>query len=354
MRCSGPGAGSPPPGPAARRLGLPCAPLSGGLLGLALLACLAGEAEAARIGALAPSSLAEQVRALLRLEDPVLRIALGGGALLGANCGLLGGFLLLRRLSLMGDTLGHAALPGVALAYMFVGHKAVAPLLLGAAMAGLAGAAAVWAIPRVTHLKEDTAMGLVLSSFFGAGLVLISILQKRGAASASGLDRFLLGQAAALGGEDLAALLGSLLVSGLAVAALYKELEVATFDPLFARSLGLPVGALHATLMGLVILALVVALPAVGAVLVAAMLVLPAATAHLLADRMAPYLALSALLGASAGIAGAAVSSLGSGLPTGPLMVLAGGGLFLLAWLFSPTHGQAVRRLRRWRGGGGP
>lgn len=316
-----------------------------GLTALAVLA-LAGPARAAKIGEIVDTSWIDQAARFMTLSDPSVRYGLGGALLLGLTCGLLGGFLVLRRLSLMGDTLGHAVLPGVMAAYMVTGVKAVGPLLLGAAITGFLGAASVWVLTRYSRLKEDTAMGLVLSSFFGAGIVLLTMIQKQGSGNQSGLDKFLFGQAAALGPGDLQVMAVSAVLTLLLVGLLFKELVVTAFDPGFATSIGVRADGMHILLMGLVTFAIVSSIHAVGVVLVAAMLILPAATAHLLTDRMVPYLVLSAGIGMISGAAGAFFSFLGASLPTGPCMVLTGGILFGLAWAFGPSHGRLSQILR--------
>src|SRR5690606_9268073 len=116
---------------------------------------LSAPARAAKIGEVVDTTWTEQAQRFLQFQDPSVQYGLTGAVLLGLTCGLLGGFIVLRRLSLMGDTLGHAVLPGVALAYLVVGVKAVGPLLLGAALAGMAGVAVVWLIARYSRIKED-------------------------------------------------------------------------------------------------------------------------------------------------------------------------------------------------------
>ncbi|MEW6279121.1 MAG: iron chelate uptake ABC transporter family permease subunit, partial [Candidatus Eremiobacterota bacterium] len=253
----------------------------------------------------------------------------------------------LRGMALMGDTLGHAVLPGVGAAFLLTGQKAMLPLMAGAAAAGMLGTASVWAIRRFSRLKEDSAMGLVLTSFFGLGIVLLTVIQKSGSGSQSGLDHFLFGQAAALGPDDLAVLGAVAAVCVVTVAVYFKELTVTSFDPIFAASIGLKVGRFNALLMGLTTLAVVAAIPAVGVVLVSAMLVTPAAAAQLVSRRMGPMLLMSAGLGMGAGAVGALFSFLAQGMPTGPCMVLAASVFFLAAYLFSPDRGLLARAWRR-------
>lgn len=310
---------------------------------------VASPAWCVRIGELDTSNLSQQLLRFLALSDPSLRYALAGSALLGFSCGLLGAFVLLRRMAMMGDTLGHSVLPGVVFAFALTGEKDVPLLLLGACLAGLAATVSVSALERLTPLKTDACMGLVLSCYFALGIVGLTKLSKSGLANQSGLDKFLFGQAAALGPGDLWAMAGSALLAAALVGLAYKELLVVAFDPGFAQSLGLRVQLVHGLLMGVVTITLVTALQAVGAVLVSAMLVTPAATAYLLTDRLKPLLLYSVLVGIGSGLFGTFLSFMGSSLPTGPCMVLSASSAFAAAWFLSPRHGWLARQWRQLR-----
>lgn len=290
-----------------------------------------------------------QVERFLSFRDPAVRYAVFGAVFLGVSCGLLGGFLVVRRLALVGDTLSHAVLPGVAGGFLWGQTKDPVAILVGAVAAGLLGTLVVNWIRRGTRLKEDAALGLVLAGFYAVGICLVTMIQRLSTGNKGGIDQFLFGQAAALGGEDVV-LMGAVAAGCvLVVAACYKELLVASFDPDFARAAGFPVRWIHDGLMLLLAFAVVSALQAVGVVLVSAMLVTPAAAAYLLTDRFHRLLGWSVLLGGLAGVSGCFVSFLGSNLPTGPLMVLSASGLFGMAFLFAPKHGLVLRVVRRRR-----
>jgi manganese/zinc/iron transport system permease protein len=317
---------------------------------LAALVATTGGAEAARIGELVEWSFAEQAARFFSFTDPAMRWALAGSMLLGICCGMLGSFLVVRRLALMGDALAHAVLPGVALGFLWNMSKDPVAIFLGAVAAGLLGAATVQLIRSTTRHGEDAALGFVLSSFFGAGVCLLTMIQNLPGASKAGLGGFLFGQAAALGPGDVALLgavaLGSALVLGL----FFKEFLVAGFDEGFARSAGIPVRFFQYSLLLLLSFAIVSSLQAVGVVLVSAMLVIPAAAAQLLTDRLGKMVWISALIGMAAGAAGSFFSYAGRGLPTGPLMVLAAAAVFFGALMLAPRHGLLVRFLRRRSG----
>ncbi|HKV06537.1 MAG TPA: metal ABC transporter permease, partial [Thermoanaerobaculia bacterium] len=162
-----------------------------------------------------------------------------GATLLGTLGGTLGSFALLRRQSLLGDALAHAALPGVCLAFLVTGSKSPLPLFLGALVAGLAGSLLILATVRWSRIKEDSAIGIVLSVFFGFGIVLLTYIQKLPTGNQSGLDKYLFGQAATLVKEDLQvmAVLGATVLA--TVILFYKEMKLLAFDPGFGASLGL-------------------------------------------------------------------------------------------------------------------
>ena len=271
-----------------------------------------------------------------------------GAVLLGVTCGLLGCFIVLRRQSLLGDAIGHAVLPGVCIGFLFAGTRATPVLLLGAMVAGLLAAAMIGLLQRTTKLKTGECMGVVFTGFYGLGIVLLKYIQNRGMAAQSGLDKFLFGQIVGISFSDV---IYMAVTAGLAVALVvlfWRELAVASFDESFAFSIGIPIRALHYLLTGLITVAIVISIQAVGVVLVAAMLVTPAATAYLLTDRLHRMALLSSVFGAVAGVAGAFTSMLGEDLPTGAFMVLSASALFAVAFALSPRHGVLPRLWRVW------
>jgi ABC-type Mn2+/Zn2+ transport system permease subunit/Mn-dependent DtxR family transcriptional regulator len=318
---------------------------AGGVLGFALIFAViaVGPVFGARVSDVTETTVAEQFVRFLTFRDPSLRYALIGSVLLGISCGLLGGFIVVRKMALMGDALSHAVLPGVAAGFLWNMDKDPLAILIGATIAGLLGSMMVSALTRTTRIKEDAALGLVLASFFAAGLCLQSMIQRLPTGNQSGLDKFMFGQAAALGGEDIALMsVVTVLAVGL-VGLFYKELLVTSFDEGFARASGLPVGWVHHGLMLLLAMSVVIALQAVGVVLVSAMLITPAAAAYLLTDRLHRMLGLAVLFGVLAAVMGAFFSFVGRNLPTGPLMVLGASTVFLGAFLFGPRHGVIAK-----------
>ena len=304
-------------------------------------------AHAARVSDVAATELSDQIVRFLSFRDPAVRYAVTGAVLLGLCCGVLGGFVVVRRMALVGDALSHAVLPGVALGFLWNMTKDPVAIFVGATVAGLLGTALVRAITATTRLKEDAALGLVLASFFALGACLVTMIQRLPSGNQSGVDKFLFGQAAAIGGDDVLLMGGvALLVLGLVIF-FYKELLVVSFDGAFARASGLPVAWIDRGLMLLLAFSVVIALQAVGAVLVSAMLITPAATAYLLTDRLHRLLGLAAIFGIGAGVLGAFFSFFGHNLATGPFMVLAASALFAGAFFLAPRHGVLARWWRR-------
>jgi manganese/zinc/iron transport system permease protein len=282
-------------------------------------------------------------------SDYTLRVVALGAATLGVVSGALGAFAVLRRQSLLGDAISHAALPGIVLAFVVTGAKAPLALLVGAALAGWAATLAVMAIVRTTRVKYDAALGLVLSVFFGIGLVLLTDVQKRPDAAQAGLDRFLFGQAAGLLRSDVVtmAILGLPVLA--AIALLWKELKLVAFDPAFGATLGFPMRALDLLLTALLVVAIVVGLQTVGVVLMSAMVVAPAAAARQWTDRLGTMVVLSASIGAAAGVTGALVSSRVARMPTGPTIVLCATALVVVSLLVAPNRGLAWKWVRAER-----
>lgn len=270
--------------------------------------------------------------------------------LLGVTCGVLGCFLVLRRQSLLGDAVGHAVLPGVFLGFLAAGARSTPMLLLGALIAGLAAAGLIAVLQRTTQLKSGECIGVVFTGFYAIGILLLKYIQKHPLdyPNQAGLEKFLFGQIAGIAATDVVYMAVVSAVALACVAILWRSLAVWAFDEGFATSIGLPVKAIEAVMTGLVTVAIVISIQAVGVVLVAAMLVTPAATAYLLTDRLHRMVALSAAFGATAGVTGAFASLLKADMPTGSLMVIAAGSIFGLAFLLSPRHGLLPRLSRVW------
>jgi manganese/zinc/iron transport system permease protein len=283
------------------------------------------------------------------IYDYTLRNVALGSAVLGIVSGVLGCFAVLRRQGLMGDALSHAALPGVCLAYMLTGSKSSITLMLGAAVAGVIGMLIILQIGRRTKIDAGSALGIVLTVFFGFGVVLLTVISKGNDANQAGLDKFLFGQAAALVTEQVLTMATVGGIALLIVAVLFKEFKLLSFDPEFAGTLGMKTPILGALLTGLLVAAIVIGLNTVGVILMSAMLVAPASAARQWTHSLAKMIGLSAAIGALAGISGAVVSVLEKDIPTGPAIVVILGVFVVLSLLFGSAQGMVWDWARRRR-----
>lgn len=312
----------------------------------ALLAGALPQAQAAKIGDLFDADWLEQAGRFWSLQDTAVQHALLGSILMGTCCGLLGAFFVVRKLSLAGDTLSHAVMPGIALGFLWAAGKDPWSIFIGAVLVGLLGMGVVSLLRLTPVVKEDGALGMVLSGFYAVGICLFVMIQRTEMGNKSGIDHFLFGQAAALSTRDLNLMAAVTLLVIAIIAFCYKELLVTSFDLGFAKAIGIRTGLFQGLLMLLLTFAVVVSIQAAGVVLVSALLIIPPATAYLLTDRMGPMLALSVLFGIISGVLGCFFSFLGHSLPTGPFMVVGAASLFFTALFLAPRHGILPRFAR--------
>lgn len=250
--------------------------------------------------------------------------------LVGIVCAIVGSYLMVQRLALLGDAISHSVLPGLAIAFM-IG----ADIFVGAFIAGVLSTVVITFIRTRSPIKEDAAMGIVFSAFFALGITLITIIQKDNKID---LNHFLFGNILGVTAEEVrnTAIISVVVVT--VVVLLYKELLFYTFDPLGAQAAGLPVNLLNFGLMVLIALTIVASLTAVGVILVLALLITPGATAYLLVKRLNQMMILGAAIGIVASVSGMYISYFFN-LPSGPAIVLVTSGFFTLALLFSPSQG---------------
>ena len=291
----------------------------------------------------------ELISRFFSFADHNVRSVVLGSSLLGATAGAMGCFAYLQRRSLLGDALAHAALPGVALAFLLTGEKQMIVLLAGGGLSSWLGALSVQAITAHSRIKEDTALGIVLSALFGLGILLLSVMQNSPTGNQAGLASFIFGKAAALTTQDVIAIgsIFGLLVLILAFA--FKRLGAVVFDHGFARSIGLPVRFLQIAITSLIVAAVVVGLQAVGVVLISALLIAPAASARQWTNTFGTMILLAAMFGMIAGIGGALVSFLAPAMPTGPWVVVVISLIFLFSVLISPRRGIVTSLARSIR-----
>ncbi|KAB2333605.1 metal ABC transporter permease [Bacillus mesophilum] len=267
--------------------------------------------------------------------------------LLGIASGVLGSIALLRKQSLIGDAVAHAALPGICIAFMLTGEKSLLALLIGATITGLLAAYCIQFVISNSIIKEDTAICLILSVFFGFGIVLLTKVTQSPAGNKSGLSDFIFGQAASLVGSDVKMMAITAAALIVITALIFKELKVLTFDPEFAKGLGLPAGFLNLVFLSLLVAVIVIGIQAVGVILMAALLITPAVAARYWTDSLGKMIVISGIFGAISGVAGTLISTLGEGLATGPFIVVTATALFLFSMFFAPGRGIVTKVIKR-------
>lgn len=282
----------------------------------------------------------------LVFTDYTLRTITLGTAVLGAICGMLGSFAVLRKQSLLGDAISHAALPGIALAFLLTGAKDSTVLLLGALVSGLVGTFWIRGIITKTHLKSDTALGLILSLFFGFGMLLLTFIQKQPNANQAGLDKYLFGQAATLLESDVKVMVMVTSISLLVLLLFWKEFKLLLFDADYTKTLGFNVKFIDMLITFFIVLAIVLGLQTVGVVLISALLLAPSAAARQWTNSLGTMVFLAAVFGAFSGVLGTAISATQGNLSTGPVIVLVAAAFVLMSFVFAPGRGLLFRQLR--------
>lgn len=277
--------------------------------------------------------------------DPNTQWILLGTMLLGLSSGVIGSFAYLRKQSLMGDALSHAALPGVCIAFMLTGTKSIFFFLIGAIVSGVIATFMIGYITRNSRIKQDSALGIILTVFFGFGIVLLTQIQHSDSGNQSGLDKFLFGQAASMVQSDVYTMtVISVILVALSIL-FFKEFKLLSFDPGFAKGIGLPILMLDQFIMLLIVTAVVVGIQAVGVVLMAALLITPAVAARYWTEKLHIMVVLSGLFGALSGFAGTMISTMANNLPTGPLIVLSATTIFVISVIFAPRRGVIAKSM---------
>jgi manganese/zinc/iron transport system permease protein len=286
--------------------------------------------------------------ALLLRSGPNATLVTLGATLLGLSAGAAGTFLVLRKRALVADAMAHATLPGVALAFLLMvalggEGRALSGLMLGSALTALLGLLAVDRLSTRTRLPEDAAIGAVLSVFFGAGLVLLTVIQTLSAGQQAGLEGFLLGSTAGMLRADALTVAAGGVLAGAVTWAIRRPMTLVAFDEGYATASGINVARIDRVAMLLVLFVTVAGLRIVGLVLIVALLIIPAVTARFWTDRVSRLLLLAAAVGGVSGWIGTALSAAAPGLPAGPLVVLTAAALFALSLLLAPRRGALAR-----------
>lgn len=276
---------------------------------------------------------------VLLLNDYTFQIVALGTGFLGLLSGVIGTFATLRKESLLGDALSHAALPGIGIAFLLIQRKELSLLLLGAMIAGLLATLIIQVMSRKTVVKLDSALSLVLSSFFGLGLVILTAIQNNPNARQAGLSNFIFGQASAMLRRDvqLIAIVGAIML--LLVVLFWKEFKVFTFDPMFARTLGFSGKITETLLSTMIVITIILGLESVGVILISALLIGPSVAARQWTDRLSLVMVIAGMIGFVSGVTGTFISSLAARIPTGPTIVVVVSFFVFFSLFFSPKRG---------------
>ena len=265
---------------------------------------------------------------------------------LGIAAGAIGCLAYWKRQNLMSDALSHAALPGVVIAFLLWGEKNLLVLVIGAGITALIGALFIQWITTSSRITEDSAMGMILSVFYGLGIMLLTIANRLPGGNQSGLDTFIYGQAAAMVRSDVITMFVLALLVLLVVFISFKEWMLFLFDKESAKGLGLSIQGMNTFYTIVLVITIVIGIQAVGVILMAALLIIPAVSARYWTQSFRTMVALSAVFGGLSGVLGTLVSTLGSGLPTGPFIVVIGAGFFVISLVFGKEKGLLIHYLQ--------
>jgi len=295
-----------------------------------------------------------QLMRIVRLEDYNTRMVFLGTATFSSLGGMVGTFLLLRKRSLMSDTISHATLPGVGIAFLLlygfteVG-KSLPLLLLGAGISSLLGVGLIQFVRRWSRLKDDVAMAIVLSFFFGVGITLLTLIQQLPTGNAAGLEQFIYGKASAMTAGDATFIFIAALLTTLVCGLFYKELALLCFDRDFAKAKGLPTELLDFILLLLITVTTVIGLQAIGLLLVVAMLIIPAAAARFWTHDLSKMMWVAMGIGLISGMGGVFLSAAFPRLPAGAVIVLMASLFFLISLVFGTYRGLLLGWLNHHR-----
>ena len=291
----------------------------------------------------------EEIIRFFSFTDPNVRFVLAGTVLLGISAGALGCFAILRQRALVGDAVAHSVLPGVCISFIIVGDKDPVALLIGSLVFGWLSLLTMDFLQKNSKISADASIGMILSVFFGLGILLLTYIQNSGNSNQSGLNSFMFGQAASLVPRDVTIFGTISVLVTVAIGFSFKELKLISFDPGYARASGLPVRRYEFLLATMMVMVITVGLQAVGVVLIASMLIIPPAAARYWTDKLSVMVMIGASFGALSGLLGSVISYLAPAMPTGPWMVISALFLFVVSFLFAPNRGEVARLVRSRR-----
>ncbi|GEN55859.1 hypothetical protein GCM10012290_05070 [Halolactibacillus alkaliphilus] len=267
--------------------------------------------------------------------------------MLGIAAGAIGCLAYWKKQNLMSDALSHAALPGVVITFLIFQEKNLLLLVIGAGISALIGALLIQWITTSSRISEDAAMGMILSVFYGLGIMLLSIASRSSGGNQSGLDNFIFGQAAAMVRSDIRTMMMLAVIVILTVVIGFKEWKIYLFDQSFANSIGLPLKAMNTLYTFVLVVTIVIGIQAVGVILMAAILIIPAVSARYWTHSFKCMLIISSIFGAFSGAIGTLISAQGRGWPTGPFIVVVAASFFIFSLVFGKEKGLLIHYLHR-------
>lgn len=287
---------------------------------------------------------------LLILSDYTFQIVALGTGILGLMSGIIGSFTTLQKESLLGDALSHAALPGIVIGFLIIGRKEWLFLLTGALISGLFATFLIQWMSKGNKVKFDNALSLILSSFFGFGLVLMTFAQRSPNANQAGIENFIYGQASSMLLQDVRVLAVATAIGIGLILLFWKELKVFVFDPQYTKTLGFNTRFIRLLISTIMVITIILGLESVGVILMSALLVGPAVAARQWTNRLEIMVALAGFFGIISGVIGTLISSMYDQIPTGPTIVVVLSVILFVSLLFAPRRGiLATRREHRLR-----
>lgn len=281
--------------------------------------------------------------------DYTFIIVATGCIALGVLTGITGSFAVLRKQSLLGDSIAHASLAGITLAYLLTGSNQTEILLLGALFIGLLATYIINVISKYSRINFESAMALIMSTFFGLGFIFLSQIQKNPDSQAAGLERFLFGQAATISRQDVQMVLIVLVLVIILMAGVWKEIKLYSFDPIYAHSIGLNTKFLDLVLSGFVVCGIIMGIQMVGVVLMSALIIAPPVAARQWTKSLGGMVFLSALIGAVSGLSGTLLSTYIEQFPAGPAIVVVASVIVFLSLLLAPQRGILSKKYTQYQ-----
>lgn len=292
----------------------------------------------------------EDIISFFSFSNHSLNVVILGTVILGITTAVVGCFSFLQKRALIGDAISHSILPGVCVGFMLSGSKNPIYLIFFSALSGLLSVYFMDFIRRKSKLKNDTALAVTLTFFFGVGLMLLSVIQNSGNAAQSGVDQFLFGQAAAMLESDLK-IYGLVCIATLIIVTVFfKAFSLVSFDVNFGKSIGLPVRMYQFMLTTITVVAVAIGIQTVGVVLMAAMLITPASGARFWTNKLSKMVWIAAIFGGVSGLFGAFISYILPNMPTGPWVIISLSVITAFSILFAPKRGvlYSLRKKKDW------